>query len=61
MSVVSKKIGEKGGYSEASGRYDSVYYSKDREKIESYCKSLERHDFIYYFFKSREKELQKEK
>ena len=36
-------------------------YSKDREKIESYCKSLERHDFRYYFSKSREKELQKEK
>ena len=34
---------------------------EDREKIESYCKSLERHDFIYYFSKSREKELQKEK
>ena len=34
---------------------------EDREKIESYCKSLELHDFIYYFSKSREKELQKEK
>ena len=61
MSVVSKKIGKRESCSKGSGRYDSVYYLKDREKIESYCKSLERHDFIYYFSKSREKELQKEK
>lgn len=27
-----KKQGKREGYSEASGRYDSVYYSKDREK-----------------------------
>lgn len=42
MSVVSKKIGKREGYSEASGRYDSVYYQKI-EKNRKLLQSLERH------------------